>query len=576
MNRTQHLCRSIHLSVLLTIATTPALAATSYSVTPLQDLDPGSFSTDSYPVAISPAGAVVGNSFRLDSYGAVLWERGGTVRELIPGDVGESTVYDINAKGQVLLNFYGPHIWQNGVLTPLSINVSSAPLLGPLAFNDSAQVSGTGYFSAGSVYQRHAFLVSNGVTTDLGVLPGATVSGANGLNNRGDVVGYSYAPDNQSRGVLWRNGAIIDLGILPGRVASVANDINDEGLVAGSSGGRLFSWKDGVMSDLGSYSGDTFVTARAVNNSGAIIGQIGMAGSTSSSPFLWSEGVFTDIGPVLKDGRGCSAVAINDAGEIAMSCGYGRGGFRLSPTTPASDLGVVVYTGSASASQGVPLTYTIEVSNVGALAATNVQLSDAVPAGASFVSVISSQGSCSGAATVVCSLGNLASGAKATIQLTVVPTVAGALINSASVTGNEIESNTPNNSGSAGVYVYAPSADLGITMGATPNPVKRGASLSYSINIKNSGPASASGVVVTDTLPAGMSLVSVSGSQGSCSGTATVTCSLGSMVNGAAASVTIVVKPLLAGIYTNRVSVKSAAVDGNSANNSASTAVTVR
>ena len=569
MNRSALPLCAIVFSTLLAAAANPVLAASTYTVTPLQG-------DSSMPSAIGPTGTVAGMSFRLDSFTAVLWDSAGTARELVPGDVGESQTFDINAKGQVLLYHYGPYIWENGALTPVYINVSSAPLLGSMAFNDAAQVTGTGYFTVGTTNQRHAFLVSNGVTTDLGTLPGATSSWGTAINNSGDVTGYSYAPDNQSRAVLWRNGSIIDLGTLPGQGFSVADGINDHGKVVGSSGGRLFTWKDGVMADLGKYPGSTSVSAKAINNNGDIIGNISTAGSSITSPFVWNNGVFTDIGPVIQNGRGCSALSINDAGQIAMSCASG-GAYLLSPTTPGSDLGVAVSANvSQPASVGSPLTYTIEVSNVGSLAATNVKLSDLLPTSVTFVSANTTQGSCSGTTAFTCSLGSLASGTKAVVQLTVIPNVAGVLGHNVSVMGSEVESNTPNNSGSASVSVAAASTDLGVSMSGSASTVKRLANLTYTINVKNYGPGNGSGVTLTDALPSSMSLVSANSTQGSCSGITTVTCSLGAMVNGAVATVTIVVQPRSSGKYTNSARISSSSPDSNAANNSASVTTTVK
>lgn len=569
MNSSNLFLQSMVVSTLLAAAANPVLAASTYTVTPLQG-------DSSMPSAIGPAGTVAGMSFRLDSFTAVLWDSAGNARELVPGDVGESQTFDINAKGQVLLYHYGPYIWENGALTPVYINVSSAPLLGSMAFNDAAQVTGTGYFTVGTTNQRHAFLVSNGVTTDLGTLPGATSSWGTGINNSGDVIGYSYAPDNQSRAVLWRNGAIIDLGTLPGQGSSVADGINDHGKVVGSSGGRLFTWKDGVMTDLGKYPGSASVGAKAINNNGDIIGYIGTAGTSVTSPFVWSNGVFTDIGPVIQNGRGCSAISINDAGQVAMSCASG-GAYLLSPTTPSSDLGVAIYASTyPSTPVGSPLTYSIEVSNVGSLAASNVQLSDVLPASVTFVSVNTTQGSCSGTTAVTCALGSIASGAKAVVKLTVIPNVVGSLAHNASVVGNEVESNTANNSASTGVSVVAASTDLGVTMNGSATTVKRLSNLTYTINVKNNGSAPANGAILTDTLPSSMSLVSANTTQGSCSGATTVTCSLGTLANGATATVKIVVQPRSTGTYTNKTSISSSSPDNNLANNSASVTTTVK
>ena len=87
---------------------------------------------------------------------------------------------------------------------------------------------GTGNFTVGATTQKHTFLATHGVVVDLGTLPRASASYALGINNNGDVVGYSYTADNQQRAVLWRNGSVIELGVLAGATSSIANDINDE------------------------------------------------------------------------------------------------------------------------------------------------------------------------------------------------------------------------------------------------------------------------------------------------------------------------------------------------------------
>ena len=113
-------------------------------------------------------------------------------------------------------------------------------------------------------------------------------------------------------------------------------------------------------------------------------------------------------------------------------------------------------------------------------------------------------------------------------------------------------------------------------MSGSASTVNRLSNLTYTVNVKNSGPANATGVVVTDTLPSSMTFVSASSSQGSCGGTATLTCNLGSMASGANAKVTIVVQPRTKGTYTNTVSVRSSAPDSNAANDSASVATRVK
>src|SRR5947199_357535 len=83
---------------------------------------------------------------------------------------------------------------------------------------------------------------------------------------------------------------------------------------------------------------------------------------------------------------------------------------------------------------GQPLTYTIAVEAISA--DTGVVLTDMPPAEAAPVSASASQGTCSGAAPVVCNLGALATGSRATVTIVVVPTVPGKITNTASVTSD--------------------------------------------------------------------------------------------------------------------------------------------
>ncbi|MEA2343434.1 MAG: hypothetical protein QOF63_1603, partial [Thermoanaerobaculia bacterium] len=121
-----------------------------------------------------------------------------------------------------------------------------------------------------------------------------------------------------------------------------------------------------------------------------------------------------------------------------------------------------------------------------------------------------------------------------------------------------------------------PSADLGVTKTATPNPVATGGSLTYTITAVNNGPDPATGVVATDTLPAGVTFVSAS--SGCNASSSTVTCTIGNLAAAAQAVRTITVTaPVTAGNITNTVTIAgNETPDPNAANNSSSVTTAVQ
>jgi uncharacterized repeat protein (TIGR01451 family) len=131
--------------------------------------------------------------------------------------------------------------------------------------------------------------------------------------------------------------------------------------------------------------------------------------------------------------------------------------------------------------------------------------------------------------------------------------------------------------------LYSFSADLSITMSASPDPVVSGNQLTYTIIVTNNGPQDATGVMVTDALPAKVHFDSLSSTQGTCTRSTsnyspkggTVACSLGGLANGASATMTIVVTATKPGTLTNTATVTGDQLDPNLANNSATATTTV-
>jgi uncharacterized repeat protein (TIGR01451 family) len=114
------------------------------------------------------------------------------------------------------------------------------------------------------------------------------------------------------------------------------------------------------------------------------------------------------------------------------------------------------------------------------------------------------------------------------------------------------------------VISYTAPADLSITNSGAPNPVVSGQRLTYTITATNNGGQTATGVTVSDPLPADAHFNSVSTTQGSCTRSTsttpktqdgTVTCSVGSLTAGNSATITIVVTPTTPGTLTNTATV---------------------
>ena len=119
----------------------------------------------------------------------------------------------------------------------------------------------------------------------------------------------------------------------------------------------------------------------------------------------------------------------------------------------AADLGLALRATPRPATVGQPLTYTLVVRNRSSVDASNVVVTDRLPARSTFVSATASQRSCTGTGPVTCALGTLAAGATAQIMVVVQPNAVGYITSRASVKGAELDPNRANNSRSTTVRV---------------------------------------------------------------------------------------------------------------------------
>jgi probable HAF family extracellular repeat protein len=207
--------------------------------------------------------------------------------------------------------------------------------------NNSGQVVG---YSITAGNAEHAFLYSGGTMNDLGTL-GGSYSFADGVNNSGQVVGNSNVAGNPGNAFLYSSGTMTDLGTLGGSY-SEAFGINNNGQIAGDAGtagnaDHAFLYSDGTMNDLGTLGGSSSV-AQGINISGQVVGYSYLAGDAVFHAFLYSGGTMNDLGTL--GGSYSRAQGINNSGQVvgySYTAGNAIAHAFLSSSGTMNDLGTL-------------------------------------------------------------------------------------------------------------------------------------------------------------------------------------------------------------------------------------------
>jgi probable HAF family extracellular repeat protein len=283
------------------------------------------------PHGINAAGQVVGEA---DTSAGVrhafLWQNGTMTDLNAPGE--PSQALGINTSGQVVGTAGPPpqggpavgFLWTSAggiqTLSPLT----NAPYTIGAAINTMGQIAGT---SALPGPFTHAVFWSSSAALPLDINGAGLSSQGYGINDSGQVVGYSENWGQPGKAFLWTSaGGLQDLGTLPWGNYSAALGINDLGQVVGNAGiqgGILhaFLWTSaGGMQDLQTLGGDSS-TADAVNSSQQVVGWANTA-TGAMDAFRWQNGNIVDLNTLISDPSWTlvEATAINDSGQIA---GYG-------------------------------------------------------------------------------------------------------------------------------------------------------------------------------------------------------------------------------------------------------------
>jgi uncharacterized repeat protein (TIGR01451 family) len=207
---------------------------------------------------------------------------------------------------------------------------------------------------------------------------------------------------------------------------------------------------------------------------------------------------------------------------------------------------------------GERFSYYLSVENDGPGKAGAVTLTDNLPDGVTYVSADGLP--CTEAAGVVtCSAGELEADGAAEVELVVqAPDQVGTIANEAAVTSETTDLDSSNNTASLATQVGTGADLLLYKYAEHAEPAEP---VHFWVSVWNDGPQSAHGVVVEDTLPEGVDLVSATPGAGACSPPSgrQLTCSIGTVAAFDLVEIEIVVSGIAEGLLTNLASVTSTA-----------------
>ncbi|GAB4479661.1 MAG: hypothetical protein Kow00124_25540 [Anaerolineae bacterium] len=358
------------------------------------------------------------------------------------------------------------------------------------------------------------------------------------------------------------------------------------------------------------YSGDTVTYTLVVTNAATSPSPVSNATITDTPPagltgFSWTCAVTAGTGncdQAAGTGALNTTFDLNPGGEITytitatINAGAGTLTNNASVTTgpdvletnpdnnsasdtitvlASADLEVSKTAAPLTAGVGDSVTFTVTVNNRGPDATTGVVISDAYPAGLSTPPTLApSQGSAAydgGTGIITWTVGALASGGSATLDITATLTAGGQITNSAQVTASDVydpdstpDNNNPEEDDQASVTLNAAQADLRLSKTISPAVIYVGDTVTYTLTVTNDGPDATTGVAVGDILPVGLAepptLTTGQGSAVYDAGTRSITWTVGNLASGASATLQIAAVVTGTGSITNAAEVTASDV----------------
>ncbi len=395
--------------------------------------------------------------------------------------------------------------------------------------------------------------------TDLNVVKGNYI----GTDRLGTI-----AVANGTGAIIWAGAANNTIGGNAVDAGNVISASTSNGLIIANSGSDNNVVQGNLIGTDAAGTGDLGNGISGINiNQGALNNTIGGTATREANTIAFNSGDGISMNSSGTDGNQVSGNAIFQNGGLGIDLdpdgvgtGSGANDDKAAPVIDSISLSGSDFTAVATVTSGD----TIEFFRVNNAAAPLVTV-DPSGSGEGFLYLGScvDNGACSGPHISAVADANPTAGS---IQAVLLSTGLG-FNDWVSATATDASNNTSEFSVNAQVLG---SADLAVTKTDNPDPAPAGGPLVYTLIVDNNGPTTANNVTLTDNLPAGVTFQSVTTSQGTCSGTTTITCDLGAIFNSGTASVEILVVTSGAGTISNTASVTADEADPIPGNNNVS------
>ncbi|MBB5639442.1 putative repeat protein (TIGR01451 family), partial [Pedobacter cryoconitis] len=238
---------------------------------------------------------------------------------------------------------------------------------------------------------------------------------------------------------------------------------------------------------------------------------------------------------------------------------------------PASDKSIVKTVDNLTPAVGSNVVFTLVATNNGPSTSNATVVTDLLPLGYTYVSSTPAAGTSYIPLTGTWTIGPLANGASSTMTITATVNPVGPYINTAVITGLEIDP-VPGNNTSSITPVPVATSDRSIvkTIDIANPPV--GSNVVFTLVATNNGPSTGTGITVTDLLPAGYTYVSSLPALGTTYVPGTGLWTIGTLANGLSSTLAITATVNPTGPYANTATITGNENDPAAGNNTSTSA----